>query len=83
MQLLLSQIETAAAGHTKEEISAVIRNVDPKLLSQLVTSIKTTRFRNEINLASAIFSSRQIGYRTLMTRADIRNILLKRLFKTD
>lgn len=62
VQLLLSQIETAAAGHTKEEISAVIRNVDAKVLSHLVSSIKATRFRNEVNLASAIFSQRNMGY---------------------
>ncbi|KAJ6631755.1 Serpin I2 [Pseudolycoriella hygida] len=60
VQLLLSQIETAAAGNTKEEISSVIRNVDPRLLSNLVHSIKATRYRNELNLASAIFSARQI-----------------------
>lgn len=61
VQLLLSQIETAAVGQTKEEISTVIRNADAKFLSQLVSGIRTTRYRNEISLASAIFSSRQIG----------------------
>ncbi|XP_037036325.1 plasminogen activator inhibitor 1-like isoform X1 [Bradysia coprophila] len=61
VQLILSQIEVAAVGNTKDEIRTVIRNVDPKLLARLVYGIKSTKFRNEINLASAIFSSRNMG----------------------
>lgn len=57
-QLLLSLLRTGAAGLTEEEIGQTINEVNPRVISDLVSQIKyETNNNNEIGIANALFTA--------------------------
>lgn len=57
VQLLLALIAPASEGETKEQFHQIIKNSDPRVVGTAARDMTFVHFRNELDIATAIFPS--------------------------